>query len=91
MCLVDLFYEWDIIAGIFAGTYMGPGVEFVFGNANVWALVLFSGLLTGLILSYKRFHWYYFSTMIAIFLYMILTTSATSIYISLIVMLLYPS
>ena len=90
-CLIDLFYEWDIIAGIFAGTYMGSGVEFIFGNQNVWALVLFSALLTGLILSYKRFHWYYFSTMIAIFLYMILTTSATSIYISLIVMLLYPS
>ena len=90
-CLIDLFYEWDIIAGIFAGTYTGAGVEFVFGNQNVWALVLFSALLTGLILSYKRFHWYYFSTMIAIFLYMILTTSATSIYISLIVMLLYPA
>ena len=90
-CLIDLFYEWDIIAGIFAGTYMGPGVEFVFGNANVWALVIFSGILTGLILSYKRFSWYYFSTMIAMFLYMILTTSATSIYIALIVMALYPA
>ena len=88
--LIDLFYEWDIIAGIFAGTYTGAGVEFVFGNQNVWALVLFSGLITCLILSYKRFHWYYFSSMIAIFLYMILTTSATAIYISLLVMIIYP-
>ena len=90
-CLIDIFYEWGIIAGIFKGTYVGPGVEFVFGNANVWALVIFSGILTGLILSYKRFSWYYFSTMIAMFLYMIFTTSATCIYVSLIVMLLYPS
>ena len=91
LCLIDLFYEWDIIAGIFAGTYTGAGVEFIFGNQNVWALVLFSGMLTGLILSYKRFSWYYFSTMIAIFLYMIFTTSATSIYISLLVIALYPA
>ena len=90
-CLIDLFYEWNIIAGIFAGTYTGAGVEFIFGNQNVWALVLFSGILTGLILSYKRFSWYYFSTMIAIFLYMIFTTSATSIYISLLVIVLYPA
>ena len=90
-CLIDIFYEWGIIAGIFKGTYVGPGVKFVFGNANVWALVIFSGILTGLILSYKRFSWYYFSTMIAMFLYMIFTTSATCIYVSLIVMLLYPS
>lgn len=90
-CFIDLFYEWDIIAGIFAGTYVGSGVEFVFGNSNVWALVIFSGILTGLILSYKRFSWYYFSTMIAMFLYMILTTSATAIYIALLVMFLYPA
>ena len=88
--LIDLFYEWDIIAGIFDGTYLGGGVEFIFGNANVWALVLFAGIITGLILSYKRFSWYYFSAMIAIFLYLILTTSATAIYISLIVVLAYP-
>ena len=91
LCLIDLFYEWDIIAGIFGGTYTGAGVEFIFGNQNVWALVLFSGMLTGLILSYKRFSWYYFSTMIAIYLYMIFTTSATSIYISLLVIALYPA
>ena len=90
-CFIDLFYEWDIIAGIFAGTYTGAGVEFVFGNQNVWALVIFSGILTGLILSYKRFSWYYFSTMIAMFLYLIFTTSATALYISLMVMVLYPA
>ena len=89
--LIDLFYEWDIVVGIFAGTYVGSGVEFVFGNANVWALVLFAGLLSALVLTYKRFSWYYFAVMIAIFLYMILTTSATAIYISLIIMIAYPT
>ena len=89
--LIDLFYEWVIVVGIFAGTYVGSGVEFVFGNANVWALVLFAGLLSALVLTYKRFSWYYFAVMIAIFLYMILTTSATAIYISLIIMIAYPT
>ena len=90
-CLIDLFYEWDVIAGIFSGTYAGAGVQFIFGNQNVWALVIFSGILTGLILSYKRWSWYYFSTMIAMFLYLFFTTSATSILISLVVMVLYPA
>ena len=88
--LIDLFYEWDIIAGIFGGTYFGGGVEFIFGNANVWALVIFSGIISALILSYKRFNWYYFATMICLFCYLILTSSATAIYISLIVLLAYP-
>ena len=89
-CLVDLFYEWDIIAEIFVGTYTGGGVQFLLGNPNVFGLVIFTGILSGVILSYKRFSWYYFVAMVAMFCYLILTTSATAIYISLIVMILYP-
>ena len=91
LCLIDLFYEWDAISSIFMGTYTGYGIEFVFGHKNVWALVLFSGVITGLILSYKRFSWYYFSAMIAFSLYMIFTVSATSIFITSLVMILYPT
>lgn len=88
--VIDLFYEWNVISGIFEGTYTGGGVEFIFGNANVWALVIFSGILSALVLSYKKFNWYYFVTMICLFCYLILTSSATAIYISLIVLLAYP-
>ena len=59
LVIIDFFYEWDVIAGIFMGTYQGAGVQFLMGNANVWGLMIF-------------------------------TTSATAIYISLIVCLAYP-
>lgn len=87
---IDFFYELDIIAGIFNGTYKGRGVEFIFGNNNVWALVIFAGIITALILLFKRFNWYYFASMICLFCYLLLTTSATAIYVSLIVLLAYP-
>ena len=89
-CLIDLFYEWDVIASILNGKYKVRGVEFIFGHPNVWGLVLFSGIVTALVLSYKRFSWYYYSAMVLIFLFMIFTTSATSIYISLLVTIAYP-
>ena len=88
--IVDFFYEFDIIAGIFNGTYLGAGVQFILGNQNVWGLVIFCGILSALILSYKRFNWYYFASMICLFCYLIMTTSATAIYISLVVVLAYP-
>ena len=88
--IIDFFYEFDIIAGIFNGTYLGAGVQFILGNANVWGLVIFCAILSALILSYKRFNWYYFASMICLFCYLIMTTSATAIYISFVVVLAYP-
>ena len=88
--IIDFFYEFDIIAGIFNGTYLGAGVQFILGNQNVWGLVIFCAILSALILSYKRFNWYYFASMICLFCYLIMTTSATAIYISLVVVLAYP-
>ncbi|MBO4666628.1 MAG: hypothetical protein J5666_00670 [Bacilli bacterium] len=87
---IDFFYEIDIISGIFNGTYLGAGVEFVFGNQNVWALVIFCAILSALILSYKRFNGWYFAAMVCLFCYLIMTTSATAIYIGFIVVLAYP-
>lgn len=90
LVIIDFFYEWDVIAGIFMGTYQGAGVQFLMGNANVWGLMIFTGIVSSLILLYKRFAWYYFSGLIGLFLFLIFTTSATAIYISLIVCLAYP-
>lgn len=87
---IDLFYEWDVVVGIFNGTYTGAGVEFIMGNANVFGLLIFSGIISAVILSYKRFSWYYFTAMICLYLYLVLTTSATAIYISTIVVVAYP-
>lgn len=87
--IFDFFYEFDAIKEIFSGTYIGPGLEMIFGNANVWGLYLFTGIVSALVLSYKKFNWYYFVTMICLFCFMLLTTSATCIYVSLVVLVLY--
>ena len=89
LCFIDFIYEFDVIKEIFAGTYTGNGVAFLLGNANVWGLLIYAGIITAIILSYKRFHWYYLTCMIVLFLYMIFTTSATSIYVSLFSILAY--
>ena len=90
LVVIDFFYEWDIIAGIFMGTYTGSGVQFLMGNANVWGLMIFTGIVSALILLHKRFTWYYFAGLVGLFLFLIFTTSATAIYISLVINLAYP-
>ncbi len=90
MVVIDFFYEWDIIASIFMGTYAGNGLQFLMGNSNVWGLMVFTGILSSLILLHKRFTWYYFAGLIGLFLFLILTTSATAIYISFLMVIAYP-
>lgn len=90
LVIIDFFYEWDIISGIFMGTYTGPGVQFLMGNANVWGLMVFTGILSSLVLLYKRFTWYYFAGLVGLFLFLIFTTSATAIYISILIAMAYP-
>ena len=79
---IDFIYEFNVIRDIFAGTYVGEGVEFFLGNANVWGLLIFVGIITAIILSFKRFSWYYFSCMLVLLTYLTFTTSATAIYVS---------
>lgn len=89
MCLIDIFIEIDKIVAIFQGTYQGGGLEFFLGNANVWSLLIFAGILTTVLLSYKHFKLYYYIPMMALFTFNILTTCATTIYISSVVIVIY--
>lgn len=89
MIIIDLFAEGDKIAAICDGTYAGSGLSFFFNNANIWALLLFAGVITCLLLLYKRFRWYYYTAMVLLFLYGILTTCATTLYIGIIVVPVY--
>lgn len=82
LCVIDAFYEFDVIVKVFRGSFSGTGVQFFLGNDNVWGLLIFTGILSAILLSYKRFSWYYFSTMLALFTFLIFTTSATAIYCS---------
>ena len=89
MVLIDIFYEGDSIVAIFNGTYTGGGLQFVMGNANVWALLLFAGFLTTVVLSYKRFRIWYYIPMMFLYTFSIMTTCATTTFIGAFVIVAY--
>ena len=89
MIIIDLILEGENIGKICDGTYVGSGLSFFFNNANVWALLLFAGVISCMVLLYKRFRWYYYAPMVLIYLYGILTTCATTIYIGLVIIPVY--
>ncbi len=89
MCLVDVFMEKDTIISILGGSGSGAELTFVMGNANVWSLLIFSGILTAIVLSFKRYRWYYHAAMFVLFLYNTLTTCATTIYITFVAIAAY--
>ena len=87
--LVDLFVEGKDIIDIFNGTYGGTGLELCMGNANVWSLLLFSGVITGILLSYKRFRWYYYVAILGLTVFNTLTTCSTTMYITFAATIIY--
>ena len=90
LCIVlDLFIEGQHIINIFRGTYTGGGLMFLMGNENVWSLLIFSGLLTVVMLSYKHFKWYYYALMMFLFTFNLLTTCTATTLISLVVIIAY--
>ena len=89
MMVVDIFVEGKDIIAIFNGTYDKAGLAFCMGNANVWSLLLFSGILSAMILSYKRFRWQYYAAMVALTVFNIFTTCSTTMYITFISVFAY--
>ena len=80
-CLIDLFLEGNQIVAIFNGTYGGGGFEFLMGNANIWSLLIFAGFLTAVLLSYKKFNWFYYIAMTYLLIHNLLTTCTTTTYL----------
>ena len=80
-CFVDLFLEGNQIAAIFNGTYGGGGFAFLMGNANIWSLLIFAGFLTAVLLSYKKFNWFYYIAMTYLLVHNLLTTCTTTTYL----------
>ena len=90
LCIfLDLFIDGHHIISIFRGTYEGGGLSFLMGNENVWSLLIFSGLLTVIMLSYKHFKWYYFALMLFLFTFNLLTTCTATTLIGLVVIIAY--
>ena len=82
MCLIDIFIEGNVILGIMDGSYEGDGLAFFMGNSNVWSLLVFSGIISAILLCYKRYRWYYHVAMIGLTVFNILTACATTIYVT---------
>ena len=79
---IDVVIEADTIVEILRGTHSDGGLEFLMGNANVWSLLIFSGILSAIILSHKHFKWFYYVTMMALWTYNLLTICTTTILLS---------
>ena len=82
MCVIDIFMEHETIAQILSGQGAGTELSFVMGNANVWSLLIFSGILSAILLSFRGYRWYYHAIMIVLFIFNLLTTCATTIFVS---------
>ena len=88
-CIIDLFLEGNQIAAILNGTSGGSGLAFLMVNPNIWSLLLFSGFLTAILLSYKRFRWYYYLLMVYLFFHNLLTSCSTTTFIEIVVFVVY--
>ena len=88
-CFLELFIEGHHLIAILKGTYDGAGLQFLMGNENIWSLLIFSGMLTAVMLSYKKFRWYYYFTLIGLFAFNLLTTCTATTLIGLFVIIAY--
>ena len=86
--IADVVMEFDKIAAIFYGSYLGD-ITFVVYNSNVWAHLLLIGVLSCIVLCLKRFKPYYYAAMVFFFMMIIFTSCATAVFVSLTVMIAY--
>lgn len=87
--LLDLFIEEKYLSAIFNGTYSESGFRFVIYNPNVWGMMLLFGQLTAYVLSIKKFNILYYVSSIVLFLFNIMTTCTTTVFIGGVLLVLY--
>ena len=88
LCFIDLFLEGNLLIEIFNGTN-SSGLKFLMGNQNIWSLLIFGGFITAVMLSYKRFRWYYYAAMVYLYIHNLFTSCATTTYLCTGVLILY--
>ena len=88
-CVIDVFLEANTLKSIFEGTNENGGLQFLMGNQNIWSLLIFGGFLTAVMLSYKRFRWYYYVIMVHLYIFNLFTSCATTTYLCSGVLLAY--
>ena len=89
--LVDVVIEFDDIVQILTNSsdYAKGGMTFIVYNSNVWGMLLLIGLLSCVVLSLKKFHHFYYFTMIHLFIMIVLSSSSTSTFVGFGVIFLY--
>ena len=87
--LVDVVMEFRSIIAIFTSTYTGPGLQFIIYNSNVWGHLVLVALLSCVVLNIKKFHLFYYISMVHFFIIITFTTSATSFFVGLVATIVY--
>lgn len=88
---VDIIMEFNDILLILSNSseYSKGGLSFIIYNSNVWGLLLLIGLLSCVVMNLRKFHVFYFVSMIHLLIMIVFTSSATSTFVGLGVVVLY--
>lgn len=87
--VADLFYEFHTINEVLNSPWYQKGFCFIFGNGNVWALLVLTGILSAVVLSVRKFYLPYYISMLVMAVYLILTKSSACILIGAAVVFAY--
>ena len=87
--IIDLFYESSKVSEVFTSPWYQKGLEFIFGNGNVWAFLVVIGILSALVLSTQKFYLPYYISMVLMTLYLFLTKSSTCLVLSIFIVFAY--
>ena len=88
-CVIDIFLEGNVLIGIFNGSSTNGGLMFLMGNQNIWSLLIFGGVITAVMLSCKRFRWYYYAAMVYLYIHNLFTSCATTTYLCTGILVIY--
>ena len=87
--LADIVIEFKDIVAIFNNTYVGSGLSFVIYNSNVWGNIMLVAIFSCIVLSLKKFRVFYYVLMIHFYIMILLSSSTTSAYIGMVVIIAY--
>lgn len=87
--VIDLFVEGHSLEAIFNDTYSEGGFRFIIYNSNVWGMMLLFGQLTAYLLSIKKFNIIYYISSIVLFLFNVMTTCSTTVFIGGTLLIIY--
>ena len=88
---IDLILEFNDLVLILGNSseYTKDGMQFIVYNSNVWAMLLLVGVLSCVVMNLKKFHLFYYFTMIHLFIMIVFSSSSTSTFAGFAVIFIY--